>query len=100
MCPFMWDPSVRGLLVAERTAAMTGSSARQDLLPGERLARVWHIGAEMPFPGSQQPPHRYKTRRGDELTSQAEYAGSIPSSAPLLPAETRHVARPYGSAVP
>jgi hypothetical protein len=33
MCPFMWDPSVGGLLLAERTAAMTGSSARQDLLP-------------------------------------------------------------------
>ena len=68
MCPFMWDPSVRGLLAAERTAAMTGSSGRQDLLPGERLARVWHIGAEMPFlarPGTTTPEHNQQGRRID-----------------------------------
>ncbi len=78
MCPFMWDLPVGGLLAAERTAAMAGSSGRQDLRPGERLARVWHICADMPFlarPGTTTPQ---QNKQGDESTSQAEYAGSIP----------------------
>ena len=68
MCPFMWDPSVRGLLAEERTAAITESwspsttnwSAKTQ--PGERLARVRQIGVEMPIPGALSNHHPTGTR--------------------------------------